>query len=61
MMLRPTGQRILTCAACGETRRVASGVKPKELARELGWVHGDAKGIWICKDCKEYLTLGQED
>jgi ribosomal protein L37AE/L43A len=36
-------------------------VNPKELARELGWVHGDAKGIWICNDCKKYATMAQED
>ena len=44
----------ITCADCGE-RRQGIQMQPKAVAKRFGWKHGEAKGVWRCPKCQEYV------
>jgi hypothetical protein len=44
----------ITCAYCGR-KESGEAEQPKQLAKKLGWKHGNVKGVWVCPECLEFI------
>jgi hypothetical protein len=48
------------CACCGKHTDAAGApwiTQPKQLAKELRWEHGKAKGSWVCPECQKHTPV----